>query len=139
MKTVPYVIGVTISALVLFFAYTDGGFHSHTTFYSAAMASSFIVYSSIAFLVSRFGSRKQSKAWLFFVCGIALMFAFIPSFRFVVDLFYVERFRGMDSGDPLPVIRELFYYGPVIIGSLCVFRAISLWSDENTERKEPNQ
>ncbi len=139
MKPVPYIVGVTVSALVLFFAYTDGGFHSHVTFYAAAMASSYVVYSSIAFVVARYGRKKQSKAWLFFGCGVVLMFAFIPSLRWVFDLFYIERFRGADSGDSPPIIRELFYFGPVIVGSLCIFRAISLWADESLEPKAPNQ
>ncbi|MCX6956192.1 MAG: hypothetical protein NTV51_29005 [Verrucomicrobia bacterium] len=139
MKPLPYSVGLAISGIVLFFGYTDGGFHSHPTFYAAATASSYVVYSSVAFLVTRYGRKRQSKAWLFFSVGVTLMFVYIPVFRVVIDLFYVERFRGIDSGDPLPVVRELFFYGPVIVGALCIFRAYSLWSEIADEANEPIQ
>ncbi|MBM3852084.1 MAG: hypothetical protein FJ399_02905 [Verrucomicrobia bacterium] len=134
MKPLPYFVGVAISCLMLFFTYTDGGYHSAGSFYVAAIASSYILYSSIAIVVTRYGKSPQTRAWLFFGCGVALMFAFIPAFRLVIELFYVPMRHGSEDA-PLPV-RELFFFGPVIIGALCIFRSFVLWSDTGSEKKE---
>ena len=137
MKPLPYFAGVGLSFLVLFFTYTDGGYHDATSFYAAAIASSYILCSSVAISVTRYGKTPQTRAWLFFGCGVIFMFTFIPAFRLVIELFYVPRRFDSDTAASLPV-RELFFYGPVIIGALCIFRSFTLWSDMSIEKKEPN-
>ena len=133
MRLIPYFLGVVIAAVVLFFAYTDGGYHSMITFYVAASASTYVVLSSLALVVTRFGTSKGRKARVFFGSGTVLLFGYLPSLRAIVRLFYVP--HGLDR---MPIDQELFFYAPMIVSALCIYRGILLWADESLTREEPN-
>jgi hypothetical protein len=134
MKTLPYLCGLAIAALALLLTYTLGGYRSWTTFYSAAIASSYIVFSSVAFVVTRFGRDKNRKAWAFLGCGITLLFGYLPSIRFVVDIFYMP-----ESSYGMRLDQELFFFAPMIVSALCIYRSYCLWAEDALEKKEPNQ
>jgi len=37
-------------------------------------------------------------------------------------------------------MRQLYFYAPLVVSALCIFRAISLWAEESLEpQKGPNQ
>jgi hypothetical protein len=129
MKPLFYFIGVAITIVVLFVAYTDGGYHSPTTFYVAATASSYLVYSSVALAVTCLGKKKTTKGWVFFICGVLLALVYVPFVRPLIEIFYIDSPGGRQGP-----IWELFFQSPLIVGSLCIYRAFSLWS-EGDEKK----
>jgi hypothetical protein len=136
MKILPYSLGVVVSLVVLYFAFTADA-ASKATIHAGAIATSYLVYSTLAFVLTRFGKQRQAKAWLFFGSGVVLLFAYLPSLEFILGWFYYPR-TGPDR-DWSEAMRQLYFYAPLIVSALCIFRAISFWADESVEKKEPNQ
>jgi hypothetical protein len=136
MRLIPHLLGILASVVVLYLACDNGGFQSARSFYAASTASTYVLYSFLALAVTQIGRTKKAKAWVFFFSGIVTIFTYIPAIRYVVDLFYVERHHGEFS---LSVMKELFFWSPIIVGSLCVYRAISMWSEDSMKKEEPNQ
>jgi hypothetical protein len=137
MKPIPHLLGTIACLVILYLAYTEGGYHSPKSFYAASTASTYILYSSLALSITCIGKTRKAKAWTFFIGGLATIFTYIPAIRYVVDLFYVEERYNREF--TLSVMKELYFWSPVIVGSLCIFRAISIWSDESLKKAEPNQ
>ncbi len=129
MSLIPYTMGAIASVAIFFIAYTMGMYRSEVTFYSAAIASSYFVFSTVAFLVTRFGRTKQRKAWIFFSCGILMLFAYVPSLRQLLEILYLDRLPF-----ELQAVRQVFMFAHMFVSALCVFKAMSIWSELSLER-----
>jgi hypothetical protein len=132
MKTAHYLVGLVVAAAVLYFAYTGGGYRSIGAFYAGALASTYVVVSSLALLVTHVGRTKKSKGWALFAGGIVLLFGYVPLIRFVVSLFYVPR-----AFEEIRFEYELFFYSPMIISALCIYRGIAYWAEDSLEKGDP--
>ena len=133
MKSRVYCLGVAISVVVLFFAFTSKVSGSTVTMHAAAIALSYMVYSSLAFILTSFGKKKSSKAALFFGCGVVLLFIFIPSLRYLLTWFYFP--RGYSNSESIRALQDLYFYSPMIVSALCIYRGISLWADDSLAKK----
>jgi len=136
MKTLPFTVGLVASLVVLYFAFTADA-ASKATMHAGAIAASYVVYSTFALILTRFGKQRHTKAWLFFTGGVVLLFGYLPSLEFILSWFYYPR-SGSDH-EWSEAMRQLYFYATLIVSALCIFRAIALWADESLEKKEPNQ
>lgn len=133
MKSRVYFLGVAVSTVVLFFAFTSKVSGSAVTMHAAAIALSYTVYSSLAFILTSFGKKKSSKAAFFFGCGVVLLFIFIPSLRYLLTWFYFP--RGYSDSESIRALQDLYFYSPMIVSALCIYRGISFWADDSLEKK----
>jgi hypothetical protein len=137
MKTKIYFAGVIAASITFYFAFVANVYSTPTTMHAAAVALSYFVFSTLAFVLTSFGSKRSSKAALFFGCGVVLLFTFLLSLRYLMGWFYI-------SGDyydqqALRAFQDLYFYSPMIVSALCIYRGISIWADESIAKKEPNQ
>jgi protein-S-isoprenylcysteine O-methyltransferase Ste14 len=137
MKPRFYFLGIAISTAVLFFTVTSDIKESPGTMHAAAIALSYLVYSSLAFVLTTFGKKKSSKATLFFGCGVMLLFVFLPSLRYLMTWFYIP--KNHYDADALRALQDLYFYSPMIVSALCIYRGISFWADESLAKSVPIQ
>ena len=137
MKLIPHLLGLTACLIVLYLTFPPVGSTSPALFYTATSACSYILFSSLALGITRFGRTRKTKAWAFFIGGIVAIVAFMPGIRYVVDLFYVEDRSWREPA--LTVMKELYFLSPIFVGSLCIYRAITMWADESLTSDKPNQ
>ena len=137
MKTIHYFSGLLVATVVILFAFIQPDYESRPFLHSAEVAMSYIAYSTLAFILTRFGNEKKTKAWLYFVSGCVMMFFYIPALSSILSWFYVP-YDYNDEGY-LRSMTQIYFYAPLIVSALCVFRGISFWVDESMKPKLPNQ
>jgi hypothetical protein len=134
MRPIPHLLGTLACLVLLYLAYPVGAYHhDERSFYAATTASSYILYSSLALALTQIGRTKKAKAWAFFIGGLVVIGLYMPAIRYVVDLFYVEDGHWRDAS--FQVFRELYFWSPIIVGSLCIYRAVSMWADESLDQR----
>ena len=132
MNTRIYLIGLPIALLTLAatLAYDD---RTVSGIYVSSASLSYLVYSTLAFLVGRAKSRK-SQGGVFFFFGLLLLFTYIPLLGHVVEFFYNDPVYSFSEEHRLvDAINEMFLYSFVIVASLCIFRGVDLWAKAKFE------
>ncbi len=137
MRLIPHLLGLSVCLVFLFFIHTPLGSSDPEVFYATTGISSYILYSSLALALTRFGKSPKAKAWSFFVGGFLTVTVFMPGIRFVVDQFYVDPWSWREPS--LISLKELYFMSPIFVGSFCIYRAFCLWSDESLTEQKPNQ
>ncbi len=137
MKFIPHLLGISACLVILYVTFPPIGSDDPVVFYTTATACSYILYSSLALGITRIGRTRKTKAWAFFIGGFIAIVAFMPGIRHVVDLFYVEHRPWREPA--LTSLKELYFFSPIFVGSLCIYRAIAMWADESLESEPPNR
>ena len=135
MTTRAFLIGLSLSLLGIAGTYAYGYQHPASRFILSAGSLSYIVYSLLAFLVSRVGVTTRKKGWIFFSFGIALLFSYLAAIDHVVEFFYWDALfdykRDFAVITRLRLMHEAVMWSFIIVASLSIFRGISLWSSDN--------
>ncbi|MBL9204690.1 MAG: hypothetical protein JNN01_06370 [Opitutaceae bacterium] len=132
MKFLPFSLGILVSIPVLYYALTADG-ATRATMHAGAVTVSYLAYSTLAFVLTNFGKQRKTKAWLFFACGIVLLFTYLPALDIVLGwIFYPSTSRDRNW---LGVMSQLYFYAPLVVSALCIYRGISLWAEESLEQK----
>ncbi len=134
MNSRNYLIGLSIALLTLTvtIAYDD---RTVTGIYLSSASLSYLVYSTLGFLVGRAKSKK-SQGRVFFFFGLILLFAYIPLIGHVVEFFYNDPVWSYSQEHRLVnAINEMFLYSFVIVASLCIFRGVDLWAKAKLENE----
>ena len=143
MTTRAYLIGLAISLLGFVGTFAYGYVHPVSRFLLSAGSLSYIVYSTLAFLVSCVGTTQKKKAWVFFSFGVVLLFTYIPAIGQAVEYFYMDVLydyrRDRDLLAKIRFMHDLVGYSFMIVASLSIFRGIVLWSEDNLARRQANQ
>ena len=136
MKTRPYVYSSLIALLVLYFAFTRGLF-SRWALHAVAVSTSYLLFSTWALALTVIGKKRKTKAWVFFGSGIVVLFGYLPSLQFVIgwlswpnDQFEVRLINTWE---------QLYFYAPMIVSALCIYRGFSIWAEEKISENVPNQ